>query len=103
MFRPHRHHRPSRKFHQITGILPLSVFPAGQTGIVVEIRGGNEFLSRMVSLGFSPGTEVIVLQNYIHGPVLTCVRDSRLALGRGEAQKILLHVNNDDTKYPHHS
>ena len=83
------------------GIQPLSDIPAGQTGLVTQINGGNEFLSRMISLGFSPGTEILVMQNYFHGPVLTRVRDSRLALGRGEAQKILIHVNNDSHNKPH--
>ena len=86
-----------------TGLQPLSNLPPGQTGIVVKISGGNEFLSRMLALGLSPGAEVTVLQNHIHGPILTCVRESRLALGRGEAQKILLEVCNDPNKHPHHS
>lgn len=100
MFRHHRLASLHRKFQPITGIQPLCNIPAGFTGTVLEIDGGAEFLSRMLSLGFSPGTEVTVLRNHIHGPIIACVRDSRLALGRGEAQKILLQVNDDDKNTP---
>lgn len=103
MFRQYRRHLLQGNVQPINGILPLSSLPAGKTGILVEIKGGKEFMSRMISLGFSPGIEVSVLQNHAHGPVLASVRESRLALGRSEAQKILLQVNHDDNAHPHHS
>jgi ferrous iron transport protein A len=46
----------------------------------------------MVSLGFTPGTEVTLLQNYGRGPLLVTVRDTRVALGRGEALKVLVEA-----------
>jgi Fe2+ transport system protein FeoA len=42
----------------------------------------------MTSLGFTPGAEVTVVQNYGRGPLIARVRDARIALGRGEAKKI---------------
>jgi ferrous iron transport protein A len=45
----------------------------------------------MTSLGFTPGTEVTVVQNYGRGPLIARVRDARIALGRGEAGKIYVH------------
>jgi len=95
MFHRSRHRRPHKNLPAFSGLQPLSNLPPGQTGVVVKISGGSEFLSRMIALGLSPGVEVTVLQNHIRGPILTCVRESRLALGRGEAQKILLQVCND--------
>jgi Fe2+ transport system protein FeoA len=50
--------------------------------------GGRGLLCRMTSLGFTPGVEVTVVQNYGHGPLIARVRDARIALGRGEAGKI---------------
>lgn len=44
----------------------------------------------MLTLGFTPGTRVTVIQNYGHGPLIVRVRDTRVALGRGEAEKILV-------------
>jgi ferrous iron transport protein A len=39
-------------------------------------------------MGVTPGAEVTVIQNYRRGPMLIEVRDTRVALGRGEALKI---------------
>ena len=56
------------------------------------LRGGEEFTHRMVALGFTPGVEVAVVQNYGRGPLLVTVRDARVALGRGEALKVLVEA-----------
>jgi len=62
-------------------------------GESVQIRrmdGGHQFLSRLASLGFTPGVKLEVLQNYGRGPIIVRLRDTRVALGRGEAEKILV-------------
>jgi Fe2+ transport system protein FeoA len=64
-----------------------------QTGDSVQIRamqGGHQFLSRLASLGFTPGARLRVIQNFGHGPIIVNLRDTRVALGRGEADKILV-------------
>jgi len=43
-------------------------------------------------LGFTAGAEVAVVQNYGRGPIIVAVRDTRVALGRGEAAKIQVEV-----------
>ena len=68
--------------------VPLSALRAGEQGVVVELSGGRGLLGRMASLGFTPGAEVNVVQNFGHGPLIALVRDTRVALGRGEAGKI---------------
>ena len=45
-------------------------------------------LSRMTALGFTPGADVTVVQNYGRGPLIARVRDARIALGRGEADRV---------------
>jgi ferrous iron transport protein A len=45
---------------------------------------------RLLALGFTKGTRVVVLQNSGFGPVIVEVRDSRIALGRGEASRIMV-------------
>ena len=69
-------------------IAPLSALHPGERGVVVELAGGRGLLSRMTALGFTPGAEVRMLQNFGHGPLIALVRDTRVALGRGEAAKI---------------
>ncbi len=68
--------------------VPLSALRTGEQGVVATMAGGRGLLCRMTSLGFTPGVEVTVLQNYGRGPLIARVRDARIALGRGEARKI---------------
>ena len=73
------------------GGVPLSTLHTGERGIVSAMDGGQGLLCRMTSLGFTPGAEVTVMQNYGRGPLIARVRDARIALGRGEAKKIYVH------------
>jgi ferrous iron transport protein A len=70
----------------------LCDLPIGGTGIVRQLSGGHEFTNVAASLGFTPGVEVTMVQNYHHGPLIVSLRDTRVALGRGEAVKILVEV-----------
>lgn len=70
----------------------LSNLSVRKRALVRELRGGKDFTSRMGVLGFIPGSVVTVIQNYGHGPVLVTVKDVRVALGRGEALKVLVEV-----------
>ena len=54
------------------------------------LPGGRAISNRLVSLGFTPGVEVDMVQNYGHGPLIVALRGTRVALGRGEAGKILV-------------
>ncbi len=69
---------------------PLKALRAGESGIIAELYGGHGLRSRMLTLGLTPGAAVTVLQNYGHGPLIVRVRDTRVALGRREAEKILV-------------
>jgi ferrous iron transport protein A len=82
----------SDKAVQNKGLKAVCDLPTGGRGVVRLLRGGEEFNHRMVALGFTPGVEVTVVQNYGRGPILVTVRDTRVALGRGEALKLLIEV-----------
>ena len=69
---------------------PLDQFPAGTRGIVRHMNGGSNLVSRMASHGLAIGSEVLVRQNYDHGPLIVVVRDTRVALGRGQASRVLV-------------
>ncbi len=60
------------------------------------MTGGHHFLSRLASLGFTPGANLHVVQNYGRGPIIVTLRDTRVALGRGEAQKILVEQSSGE-------
>ncbi len=70
------------------GAVALSAMRTGERGIVLELDCGRGLRSRLASMGLTPGTEITMLQNFGHGPLIAKVRDARIALGRGEASKI---------------
>jgi len=62
----------------------------GEYGTVLSFEGGRAVSNRLTSLGFTPGVEINVVQNYGRGPIIVTVRGGRVALGRGEARKIIV-------------
>ncbi len=70
------------------GAIPLGALEAGEAGVIHSFRAGRGLMGRCLALGFTPGVEVTMVQNQHQGPVIVVVRDTRVALGRGEANKI---------------
>lgn len=66
----------------------LNSLGSGEVGVVQDLNGGRGFVSRAVALGFTPGTEITMLQNFRRGPLIVVVRDTNVALGRSESRKI---------------
>lgn len=60
----------------------------GEKGIVVRIAGGHGACKRLNELGLVPGTKVEVVNKIASGPVMIRVKGSKLALGRGLANKV---------------
>lgn len=60
----------------------------GETVQVVEILGGHGIRRRLMDLGLVPGTTVQVLS--AAGPLALSVRGSRIAIGRGQARKVIV-------------
>lgn len=69
----------------------LSDLPAGFRGVVARVSGGRELASRLAAMGLTAGTEIVVLQNRGFGPMLARVRDTRIALGRGQAGLVTVY------------
>lgn len=82
----------TKKVIQSDKLKAINELPVGRRGVVRLLRGGDDFNHRMAVLGFTPGAEVMVVQNYGHGPILVAVRDTHIALGRGESFKVLVEV-----------
>jgi len=79
--------------------MPLTALKEGAIGIVTSIKAGRGwgygrgwgFEKRLMDMGLTPGTEIMVVKSApFHGPLEVSVRGSRLALGRGMAEKILV-------------
>jgi DtxR family Mn-dependent transcriptional regulator len=99
--------------------VPLTTLKAGEVGIVAHIRLGHRkyghrsrweirkrhiglrhghgsdwgFGKRLMDMGLTPGTKVTVVKSApFHGPFEILVRGSRLALGRGMAERIFVEI-----------
>ena len=72
------------------GRISLSEVAAGEAATVLDFQGGRMVNNRLASLGFTPGVTVDMAQNYGRGPLIVKVRGTRVALGRGEAAKIIV-------------
>lgn len=70
------------------GLVRLAAIKAGERAAIHDFDAGHTLVSRLSALGFTPDAEVTMIQNYGNGPVIVSVRDTRIALGRGEATKI---------------
>lgn len=68
----------------------LSDVYQGEEVTLSTVRVGLELTSRLTSLGLTPGVQLQVLQNYGRGPIIINVRGTHVALGRGEADKIMV-------------
>jgi ferrous iron transport protein A len=76
--------------------IPLTRLGSKEEGAVVSLRGGRGFVSRLATLGFTPGAPLTMVQNYGHGPLIVSVRDARIALGRGEAAHVMVRRRGSD-------
>jgi ferrous iron transport protein A len=70
--------------------IPLTKLDTDEEGAVIELGGGKGFVSRLATLGFTPGAPLKMVQNFGSGPLIVRVRDTRIALGRGEASKVIV-------------
>lgn len=71
---------------------PLSKAVIGETVCLVKLEGGKGLQRRLAEMGLTPGVHLRVLQD-CGGPLLVAIRSSRIALGRGMAEKITVSPN----------
>jgi len=70
--------------------MPLAIVQAGRRVRLVAVDAGHGLQGRLAAMGLVPGVEIEVLRNSMHGPFLVEVKGSRIMLGRGMAQKIIV-------------
>jgi ferrous iron transport protein A len=71
-------------------LVPLDRLPRGAAAVVRQLQGGDELAQRLAALGLTVGAPFVVLQNTGRGPLLVIARETRIALGRGEATRVLV-------------
>ena len=69
--------------------MPLSMVSAGMSGTVRKVGGKEEVKKFLENLGFVTGGFVTVVSD-IGGNVIVNVKDSRVAIGKDMANKIMV-------------
>lgn len=70
-------------------MMPLTFAEVGEENIIKKIGGKQDVKSHLENLGFVVGGAVTVV-NTIAGNVIVNVKDSRIAVSREMAQKIMI-------------
>lgn len=68
--------------------MPLTLLAPGARARVTLVSGGRMFNQRLAAMGILPGAYVKVVRPNFGGPVLVDVLGTRVALGRGMAQRV---------------
>lgn len=70
-------------------VMPLGMASVGDTNIIRKITGKDEVRRRLAELGFVVGQRVTVM-NQLGGNMILSVKDSRVALDRTMAMRIMV-------------
>ncbi len=73
-------------------LMPLTMSRAGERLIVRDIVGGIGIRERLISMGIRIGDEIEVISNTGAGRLIIACGNTRIALGRGVANKILVSL-----------
>lgn len=71
--------------------LSLIRFNVGDHGKVEKILAGSAATKRLYEMGFNTGARIKVLKND-SGPIIVCLGNNKIALGRGLAEKMLINI-----------
>ena len=71
-------------------VKPLSKVRSGETAKLVYIEAGRGLINRLTSMGLVSDVEISVISNSHPGPFVINVKGSKVMLGRGMANKIMV-------------
>ena len=72
-------------------IQSLSEIRSGQKVRLVSVEAGHGLTHRLISMGLLPNVEITVVKNSHPGPFVINVKGSKIMLGRGMANKIMVY------------
>ena len=70
-------------------MIPLTLARSGEVNVIKRVGGKQEVRAHLENLGFVVGSGVTVI-NTIGGSLIVNVKDSRVAISREMAQKIMI-------------
>ncbi len=68
---------------------PLAMASAGERVIIAQLKGSDTNKQRLIGMGLLPGIEIQIVSNQA-GAIVVAIAESRLGLGAGMAQKIIV-------------
>lgn len=76
--------------------LPLAAVKPGERVAIKEITGGRTRRARLASMGLRPGSIIEVIANSGQGRIILGHEHTRLAIGRGVAEVIMVALDQED-------
>jgi len=73
-------------------MIKLTEMKKGAEGKVVSVVGDPRFVSRITSIGLTPGCRVSMIKNEKNRPILVYSRDTMIALNRKDCSNIEMEV-----------
>ena len=70
--------------------MSLSSVPSGKRVRLMTVDAGRGLRARLAAMGLVPGVEIEVVRNTGRGPFVVAVKGSRVMLGRGMVQKVIV-------------
>ena len=70
--------------------VPLTALGSGKAGIILDFIGGAHFRQKLFNLGLLPGMRFTVEQGGGGAPFLIHAAGTRVMIGRGMAEKIMV-------------
>ncbi|MGV8058132.1 MAG: ferrous iron transport protein B [Smithellaceae bacterium] len=83
----------------MTNPIPITQLQEGDQGIIHSIEGDSALTSRLAGMGIAANAKFKIVQ-VSGGLVIVQVADTRIALGQGEAAKIMVYNKNDSCEPP---
>jgi Fur family transcriptional regulator, ferric uptake regulator len=77
-------------------LMPLAMAKSGEKIVIKDMMGGREARSRLASMGLRTGDRLEIINNNGMGRLIVGHGSTRLALGRGIAQKIMVSLHRED-------
>ncbi|QFJ53520.1 FeoA family protein [Pseudobutyrivibrio xylanivorans] len=68
--------------------MSLNEVKENREAVITQVEGDTRFMSRITSIGLTPGCKVSVVKNDKNRPMLVYSRDTMIALNRNECKGI---------------
>lgn len=65
----------------------LSKMKQGEEGVVTSVNGDVRYMSRITSIGITPGCRVRIIKNDKNRPIIVYTRDTMIALNEKECRR----------------